>query len=287
MILIDFSQTIIAGLMVQLKMNDGEINEKMLRHMILNSIRNYQKRYTEKYGAIVLCTDAYRPWRKDFFPQYKANRKKTREKDDRDWKLIFDTLHKVKEEIRDNFPYYYMAVDRCEADDIIAVLVQDFARNNDFGSKLERTLIVSGDKDFQQLHKYPNVEQYSPNLGKFVDCPEPEVFLKEHILRGDKSDGVPNILSADNCLDEGIRQTPLRKPVVEMYLRITIEKDDKYYRNYLRNQTLIDLEMIPNDVRESIRQEFKNANPVRGKVFDYLTKYRLRELLDHIEDFTL
>jgi 5'-3' exonuclease len=287
MILIDFSQTIIAGLMAQLKMNDGEVNEKMLRHMILNSIRNYQKRYTEKYGRIVLCTDAVKPWRREFYPQYKANRKKTREADDRDWKLIFDTLHKVKEEIRDNFPYYYMAVDRCEADDIIAVLVQDFARNNDFGSKLERTLIVSGDKDFQQLHKYPNVEQYSPNLGKFVDCPNPEVFLKEHILRGDKSDGVPNILSADNCLDEGIRQTPLRKPVVEKYLRITIEKDDKYYRNYLRNQTLIDLEMIPNDVRESIRQEFKNANPVRGKVFDYLTKYRLRELLDHIEDFTL
>jgi len=269
--------------MAQLKMNDGEVNEKMLRHMILNSIRNYQKRYTEEYGKIVLCTDAVHPWRREFYPQYKANRKKTREADDRDWKLIFDTLHKVKEEIRDNFPYYYMAVPRCEADDIIAVLVQDSIR----GDGIERILIVSGDKDFQQLHKFPHVDQYSPNLGKFVNCPDPEVFLKEHILRGDKSDGVPNILSADNCLDEGIRQTPLRKPVVEKYLRITIEKDDKYYRNYLRNQTLIDLEMIPNDVRESIRQEFKNANPVRGKVFDYLTKYRLRELLDHIEDFTL
>ena len=283
MILIDFSQTIIAGLMVQLKMNDGEINEKMLRHMILNSIRNYQKRYTEKYGAIVLCTDAYRPWRKDFFPQYKANRKKTREKDDRDWKLIFDTLHKVKEEIRDNFPYYYMAVDRCEADDIIAVLVQDSVR----GDGVERILIVSGHKDFQQLHKFPHVDQYSPNLGKLVVCNDPSMFLKEHILRGDKSDGVPNILSNDNCLDEGIRQTPLRKPMLETYLRITIEKDDKYYRNYLRNQTLIDLEMIPNDVRESIRQEFKNTKPVRGKILDYLSKHRLSELLDHIEDFTL
>ena len=288
MILIDFSQTIIAGLMAQLKMNDGEVNEKMLRHMILNSIRNYQKRYTEEYGKIVLCTDAVHPWRREFYPQYKANRKKTREADDRDWKLIFDTLHKVKEEIRDNFPYYYMAVPRCEADDIIAVLVQDLAeiRSHEF-QIMERTLIVSGDKDFQQLHKFSNVEQYSPNLGKFVDCPDPALFLKEHILRGDKSDGVPNILSNDNCLDEGIRQTPMRKPILEKYLRISIEKDDKYYRNYLRNQTLIDLEMIPNDVRDSIRQEFKNTKPVKGKVFDYLTKYRLRELLDHIEDFTL
>jgi 5'-3' exonuclease len=284
MILIDFSQTIIAGLMAQLKMNDGEVNEKMLRHMILNSIRSYQKRYSAEYGEIVLCTDAINPWRREFYPQYKANRKKTRDADDRDWKLIFNTLHKVKEEIRDNFPYYYMAVPRCEADDIIAVLVQDSVRGE---TNSEKILIVSGDKDFQQLHKYPHIEQYSPNLGKMVVCSNPEVFLKEHILRGDKSDGVPNILSADNCLDEGIRQTPLRKPVVEKYLRITIEKDDKYYRNYLRNETLIDLEMIPNDVRESIRQEFEQAEPVKGKVFDYLTKYRLRELLDHIEDFTL
>ena len=152
---------------------------------------------------------------------------------------------------------------------------------------MERTLIVSGDKDFQQLHKYPNVEQYSPNLGKFVDCPNPEVFLKEHILRGDKSDGVPNILSNDNCLDEGIRQTPLRKSMLETYLRITIEKDDKYYRNYLRNQTLIDLEFIPDDLKDKILKEFQNTKPVRGKVLDYLSKHRLSELLDHIEDFTL
>ena len=230
------------------------------------------------YGEITLCTDAPNTWRKEFMPLYKANRKKTRDKSDLDWGMLFNTLNIVKQEIKENFPYRYMYVERAEADDIIAILTKHAK---------EPVMIVSGDKDFQQLHKFSNVEQYSPNLGKFVDCPDPALFLKEHILRGDKSDGVPNILSNDNCLDEGIRQTPMRKPILEKYLRISIEKDDKYYRNYLRNQTLIDLEMIPNDVRESIRQEFKNTKPVRGKVFDYLTKYRLRELLDHIEDFTL
>ena len=124
MILIDFTQTIIAGLMAQLKHNDGEINENMLRHMILNSIRNYQRRYASDYGQIVLCTDAANSWRKQFFPLYKANRKKSREADDKDWQLIFETLHKVKMEIKDNFPYKYMYVDECEADDIIAVLVK-------------------------------------------------------------------------------------------------------------------------------------------------------------------
>ena len=280
MILIDFTQTIIAGLMAQLKNNDGEINENMLRHMILNSCRNYQRRYGPDYGQIVLCTDAANPWRRDFFPLYKANRKKTREADDKDWKLIFDTLHKVKMEIKDNFPYKYMYVSECEADDIIAVLVKHAPEGEDI-------LIVSGDKDFQQLHKFDNVRQWSPNLNKMVDCPDAKLFLKEHILKGDKSDGVPNILSNDDCLDAGIRQTPMRRPILEKYLRITIENDDKYYRNYLRNQTLIDFEMIPERITDAILSEYQSVEPVRGKVFDYLRTQRLNQLLDNIGDFSL
>ena len=277
MILIDFTQTIIAGLMAQLKSNDGEINENMLRHMILNSLRNYQKRYQDEYGEIVLCTDAGNPWRRDFFPLYKANRKKSREQSDMDWKMIFDTLQIVKDEIRDNFPYRYMYVERCEADDIIAVLVKHAT---------EPVLIVSGDKDFQQLHS-ESVTQWSPNLNRMVHCEDPQTFLKEHILKGDKSDGIPNILSNDDCLDQGIRQTPLRKNVLEKYLRITIESDDKYYRNYLRNQTLIDLSFIPDDVEQQILDEYKQTAPVLGNVLPYLQKHRLNQLIDHAGDFAI
>ena len=280
MILIDFTQTIIAGLMAQLKMNDGDVSEDMLRHMIINSVRNYQKRYAPDYGEIVLCTDAAHPWRRDYYPLYKAGRKKAREASDMDWSMLFDTLQKVKEEIRDNFPYRYMYVENCEADDIIAILVKKYAPTEDI-------LIVSGDKDFQQLHKYDNVRQWSPNLNKMIQCDDPESFLKEHILRGDKSDGIPNILSNDDVFDLGIRQTPLRKPILNSYMRMTIEKDDKYYRNYLRNQTLIDLEFIPEDIENKILQEYDNTNVVRGKVFDYLRTHRLNELLNHVEDFTL
>ena len=278
MILIDFSQTIIAGLMAQLKANDGEMSEDLLRHMIINSLRNYQKRYAEEYGEMVLCTDAANPWRRDFYPHYKANRKKARDNDDMDWTLIFDTLHKVKMEIKENFPYRYMYVENAEADDIIAVLCR---------TTNEKVLIVSGDKDFQQLHKYSYVKQWSPNLNKFVVQDRPEEFLKEHTLRGDKSDGIPNILSNDNCMIEGIRQTPLRKPVFDAYMRMTIESDDKYYRNYLRNQTLIDFDFIPKDVESRILQEYEKTEVVQGKVFDYLRTHRLDDLLTNVEDFRL
>ena len=131
------------------------------------------------------------------------------------------------------------------------------------------------------------MQQWSPNLNRMIKCEEPELFLKEHILRGDKSDGIPNILSNDNCLDEGIRQTPLRKPVVDKYMRITIENDDKYYRNYLRNETLIDLDKIPSDIESNILTEFTHLEVPSGLVFDYLRKHRLNDLLDNIEDFNL
>ena len=280
MVLIDFTQTIIASLMVQLKRNEGEISEDFLRYLILNSLRNYQKKYGPTYGQIVLCTDAGNPWRRDFFPLYKANRKKARDNDDNDWKLIFDTLQIVKDEIRDNFPYHYMYVPNCEADDIIAVLTKRFHKEEDI-------LIVSGDKDFQQLLKHDNVQQYSPNRNDFIDCPDANVFLREHILKGDKGDGIPNILSNDDCLDLGIRQTPLRKNILEKYMRISIQNDDKYYRNYIRNQTLIDLDMIPDEIVERINTEFDNTSPVQGKVYDFLREKRITQLLDNIGDFSL
>lgn len=281
MILIDFTQTIIASLMVNLKRNEGEISEDFLRYLILNSLRNYQKRYGPTYGQIVLCTDAGNPWRRDFFPLYKAGRKKARDNDNNDWKLIFDTLQIVKDEIRENFPYHYMYVPNCEADDIIAVLTQRFHKEQDI-------LIVSGDKDFQQLLKFDNVTQYSPNRNDFI-TPEggAEHFLKEHILKGDKGDGIPNILSNDDCLDLGIRQTPLRKPILDKYLRISVEKDDKYFRNYIRNKTLIDLDCIPNEIVNGINDEFDNTSPVQGKVYDYLREKRITQLLDNIGDFSL
>ena len=151
----------------------------------------------------------------------------------------------------------------------------------------EKILVVSGEKEFQQLHKYDNVKQWSPTLNKMIYCEDADMFLKEHILKGDKSDGIPNILSNDDCLDAGIRQTPLRRPILEKYLRISIENDDKYYRNYLRNQTLIDFEMIPERIHNAILSEYQNVQPVKGKVFDYLRTQRLNQLMDNIGDFSL
>ena len=279
MILVDFTQVVISNLMVQMKMHKGEVNEDMIRYMVLNSLRSYQKKYSPEWGELVLCNDAPNTWRKDFFPLYKANRKKSRKNDDKDWGLIFETLNKVKEEIRDNFPYHYLYVEKAEADDIIAVMTKHH--------HAQRILILSGDKDFQQLQTYPFVKQYSPVLNKWLETDNAENFLKEHILKGDTSDGIPNILSDDNCLDEGIRQKALRSKTFTEYMENGVDKEDKYYRNYKRNETLIDLNFIPENIEQQVLEQFENSNPPKGKVFNYLVKHRLNNLMDNIGDFSL
>ena len=279
MIIVDLTQVLIASLMASTRGGQEPISEDLVRHIALKSLAMYRKKYKNKYGELVLADDSYNVWRKDVYPFYKANRKKTRDKDDKDWNQIFDCITVVREELKYNFPYKYICISKCEADDIIGTLCEKYGDT-------ENIMIISGDKDFQQLHN-DNVEQWSPNLNKMINCPEPEMFLKEHILKGDKSDGVPNILSNDDCLDLGIRQTPLRKPVLEKYLRISIEKDDKYYRNYLRNQTLIDLSFIPDDIESAILEEYAETAPVLGNVLSYLQKHRLNQLIDQAGDFAI
>lgn len=279
MILVDLTQTMIAGVMVQVKMNridSGEMSEDLLRHMVLNTIRSYSKRFKNDYGDIVLCADDRHYWRRDYFPNYKANRKKSREDSDMDWDTIFGMLNKIRDEIQLNLPYKFLRVEGAEADDIIGTLTK-YKRE-------ESILIVSGDKDFQQLQRYSDVKQWSPNVNKFVSPDDAEEFLKEHILRGDKGDGIPNILSGDNVIVEGTRQKPMRKSTLNKYIN-GVDKFDNYYRNYVRNRTLIDLDEIPEDVTNRILKAFEETIPPSGKLLPYMMDNSLKELLNAIGDF--
>jgi len=278
MILVDLTQTMIAGVMVQVKMNrlkGDEISEDLLRHMVLNTIRSYAKKFKNEYGDIVLCADDRKYWRRDYFPNYKANRKKHREESDIDWDVIFGMLNKIRDEIEKNLPYRFLRVEGAEADDIIGVLTKE---------SNEKVLIVSGDKDFQQLQKYDYVKQYSPNLSKFVSPDNAEEFLAEHILRGDKGDGIPNILSGDDVIVDGDRQKPMRRSTLNKYIN-GVDKYDNYYRNYVRNKTLIDLDEIPEEVNLRILKAFDESEPPSGKLLPYMMKHSLKELLNAIGDF--
>ena len=288
MILIDFTQVVIGSLMVAL--NRGEdLIEDLVRHLVLNNIRYYRTRFTEKYGEVVICCDSRHYWRKDYFPNYKATRKVDRKKSEYDWDFIFATLNTIRSEIEDNFPYKVLEVYGAEADDIIAVLTQQRASENN--------IIVSSDKDFIQLH-WVNIDQYSPVTKKMVTHPFPKQYLSEHILKGDRSDGVPNILSPDDTFTENKRQKPMRKAVIADVLDQLIAFDveqlymlakcprDTWIRNWQRNSTLIDLTSIPPDIQDKILKEYDSVKVgSRSGLLDYFISNRLNNLVENIGDF--
>ena len=282
MIIIDYSGVSIAPI----AMGVAGVDENLIRHMILNSIRMYRNKFKDKYGEIVIVADGGGNWRKKVYPEYKGNRSKNREESKINWEEAFRIIGMVRDELRDNFPYKVIHQWGCEADDTIAELVK---WTQEFGNH-EEVMIVSADKDFKQLQKYNNVRQYSNITKKFVDEPNPRLYLAEHILKGDGGDGVPNVLSDDKCLVEGRRQNVLSKKKKETLLEDPKALGEDVYRNYLRNKKMIDL-TESSECPESIKQEIINTfieqdqYKNKGKVFPFLVQKRCKLLLENVQEF--
>jgi 5'-3' exonuclease len=286
MILVDLNQVLLAGLMAQISGNKKvKLEEHLIRHMILNILRNHIKTFKKEYGEVVLCCDNRKYWRKEYFPFYKAGRKKNREKSDLDWHLIFDMLAKFKDELKENFPYKVVDVEGAEADDIIGTLVPRHIAHEDI-------VIISSDGDFLQLQKYNTgkhiVKQYNPTQKKFLKSENPILELKEKIIRGDRGDGIPNIFSPADCFVRELRQKPITKSSILKFLQEDMEKisNDYIRTGYSRNQTLIDLSFIPKEIKEKIINNYEDNKPApKQKLFNYFVEKKLMNLIDSIGDF--
>jgi len=285
MIIIDYSGIAVAAIFSQDR--PEEIEEGLIRHMILNSIRRYNAKFREEYGETVIACDSS-SWRKVRFPQYKAARKKTRDESPLDWSKFFNLISMVRDELQESFPYRVVQANGAEADDVIGELVK---KTQEFGQN-EPVLIVSSDKDFFQLHRFSNVKQFSPMKRDFITVEDPHYYLFEHICKGDSGDGVPNMLSPDDTFVENKRQRPLRaKKIEEMYeafnrgvLENEISKEE--YRNFYRNKQLIELEHTPPEIRDDIHALYNSeANKNNAKVFGYLVEKRCNMLIESVQDF--
>jgi len=275
-ILIDNNQIILSSIFTAAKTAQSEDDYGFIRHLVLNTYRKYLSKFRRDYGELVICNDSKNVWRKDFFPQYKKNRSDRQKKSKFDWGKIFNELHTIREEMKDVFPYRFVQVERAEADDIIAVIAKNFHHK-------EKIMIVSSDKDFQQLQRYPNVEQYSPSKKGILRCDDPYDFLLDHVVRGDSSDGVPNAISDDAVFVEGRRQTRLTNKKIEELKEVGFQQEDNFME---RNQKLIDLTMVPDYIEEeTMRQMETEVSGDRSKILEYMMKYRLRSLIDNLEDF--
>jgi len=275
-LLVDFSQIFIGSYMTSAKY--GDVSMDALRPTVLNTLRIYRNKFTKEYGELILCCDDKNNWRKDIFPNYKAARKKVKTTTDTDWQDLYDKLNLLKSELTEWFPYKVLQAERAEADDIIAVLV---------GIANERTLILSSDKDFIQLHHF-NVRQYSPIQKKFVEG-DAKWSLHEKLIKGDVGDGVPNIMSDDNVfIDEGRRQKPITKKKIEAWFDLEPEMfcDNEMLRNLNRNKQLIDLSEVPESICINITKQFNETQVGdRKRLLTYFVEHRLKNLTENLSEF--
>lgn len=288
MILIDLNQVLLAGLMVQIAgQKNSAIEEDLVRHLALNIIRGHVKQFRHEYGEVVLCCDNKKYWRKDFFPFYKAHRKKNREKSSLDWNMVFNILGNLREDLKKYFPYKVIDVDGAEADDIIGTLAP-------MKVATENVLIISSDGDFLQLQMYNaqklgyTIKQYNPTQKKFIVSEKPIDELKQKIITGDAGDGIPNILSPGDTFVRGIRQKVMTEGRLSTFMseQYANYEDETARIGFSRNQTLIDLRLIPEDIKNSIIDTYNTTKPSpRMKLMTYFMEKKLKNLMDVIEEF--
>lgn len=281
MILFDYNQVAISSHMAHGR--GAEVDPGLMRHTILNVIRSNLVSHAARYGApVIIACDDQNYWRRTIFPHYKAGRRKQVADAAIQWRAIFDTLHAVREEIRENFPYVVMRVPTAEADDIIAEMAENSAN---------RTLVISADKDFCQLLSNSHVDVINPITKKFLRSDDPVRDLKEKIIRGDSGDGIPNVLSdGDTFVNLDKRQ----KPVTAKVFKGLIGTDPQLYPlkirdNYIRNESLISFAKIPSEIRKAVIDAYYEAAKGRrskhGMVFPYLLKSGLINLAENAQDF--
>lgn len=259
-----------------------EFSHSLFKHMVLNTIRALRQKYRHKYGELVIACDSKNTWRKQLFPYYKASRKIQREQSEIDWNSLHEAMNDIRNDLIQYFPYRVLAIEHAEADDIIAVLAR-------YKQDEQKVLILSADKDFIQLQTHPNVEQVDPVRRKAVKHHDPYKYLFEHIVRGDRGDGVPNIFSADDIFVTEGRMKPIRSINIDQWYTKQPEQfcpDAQTLTNYNRNKQLIDLSMIPPEIQSNIIAAYESQHDKHSKdLFNYFVSNRLNKLIDSIGDF--
>lgn len=285
MILVDYNQVILASLFSSIGNHHNiEVDENLIRHMFLNSLRSNRRKFKDEFGEIVICADGKNSWRREIYPYYKAGRRKSREESELDWNELFRIINLIRSELIEHFPYKVIHLDHCEADDIIGTVAHTFGTELNIGT--EQILVLSGDKDYIQLHKYANVKQYDPVRKRWIQNSDPDKYLLEHVLKGDGGDGVPNVLSADNSIAVGERQKAMTAKRIAELLKGPENMDPTTLARYHRNKMMIDLSEVPQKYKEKILEEYNKPKEVgRTQLFNFFVEKRLKNLITDIQDF--
>jgi len=279
MILVDFSGVVFSRIVHSETPQPMSLDET--RHVILAALREIRVKFPN-HGTMVICCDNG-SWRRDVFPQYKARRRETRANDGIDYASMWESVNTVLDEIDAHIPWLVIRQPNTEADDIIGTLVHH--------NPADPIMIVSRDKDFIQLHGRPNVYQYDPITKTRVYAEDARRYAFEHLIRGDVGDGIPNILSEDNCLSDRIRQKSITKKVLADFISedsstlLTGNMDADTIRRLKRNLKLISLSHIPDEIVNGILDGYEKSNSITiGTPLEYFINKNVN-FKDMVGDF--
>lgn len=278
MILIDFNQMCVAsyaGTFAQF--DDGTIDMELFRHTVINSLRVVNSKFRKDWGMLVIVADSGKSWRKDFFPYYKAKRNQDKTESKINWQQLHVGIRTVLKELHENFPYPVIVVANAEGDDLIGAITR---WNSD---QLQPTLIISSDKDFLQLQINNHLVQQFDNIHqRWITHDDPARYMFEHVLKGDRGDGIPNAYCPDDYFINKYRRHPIRSEKLDQLWESGDIGSIPYFR---RNIRLVDLRNTPQGISEEAVQMLLDHKPIKGKVMQYLAKNRLSKLMDSLGDF--
>ena len=249
---------------------NGEHFEELVRdslkltfHKVMNILEWNQNSQTD----ILFAKDGYKLWRKErLFKEYKAHRKGVRDASPVDFPLVFMVFDRIWTELKAVLPFRFITIEHIETDDIIyETIMKEYDNYDSFQ-------IYSTDGDFRQLLRHKKVELYNPKMRKFITVDDPEFDLFEKIVRGDKSDGIPNIY-ADSIQE---RQKPIFTTRVKNWYDDKNEfkeflktQPKEVQKRFVRNKRLIDMRDIPIDVSDEIEKALVNTR-IKFNLQEYL-----------------
>lgn len=209
-------------------------------------------------------------FRRNLFPEYKTNRHLNNQSWNfgkaRDWVVnsILPDLNRKNEYIR-------IGVPNAEADDIIAVIMQDDSK------KWLAKILISSDHDFCQIDGIRQFNMFGDEVVPWVDkkkdirmTPEEVKIVKS--LAGDTADNIPQVLPR-----MGVKTAWKLSKDREKLKKILVENKTAAMQ-YLLNRKLVDFDNIPQELQDSIRNAVhekidcvvENAEKTENEMFNLM-----------------
>ena len=209
----------------------------------IRTVESLAKSYNA--GQIIVLADGGSSWRKEIFPEYKANRKEKyaeqTEQEAKEFEMFMAEFTNTLTLIREKYPVFQFR--GVEADDIAAYIVKEF--------DYEDCWLISSDKDWDLLigdkvSRFSTVtrkETTVHNWDEHYDFEIPD-YITFKCLTGDKGDNVPGIPGIGP--KRAVQLMQQYGDVFDIYNSCPIDGKYKYIQNLNENaeQLLINVELM-------------------------------------------